>query len=41
MQCKYNLFWIKGAMADVLKLILSSVIVSQNDKKRFCYEKIF
>ena len=24
--CKYNLFWIKGAKAEVLKLILSSDI---------------
>ena len=23
--CKFNLFWIKGAKAEVLKLILSSV----------------
>ena len=30
--CKYNLFWIKRAKAEVLKLILSSVIAFSTKK---------
>ena len=32
--CKYNLFWIKWAEAEILKLILSSVIAFSRKKVR-------